>query len=111
MALRLVLGLLVALFVVAGVQPGRANAAVTPHAAAACHAVAELQDHRPHMQAAFNIEMLDSDPDSSAQFDGIEAGVFALAADFAELPSIVWVERFRAILIGPDPYPPRSLAP
>lgn len=110
MVLRLALGLLVALFVIAGAQPGRAYAAVTPPAAAACEAVAELQGHTPHSHTAFNLGMLDADPDSSVQFDGIEAGIVALAADFAEPPAVMWVDRFRAILISPDPYPPRPLA-
>ena len=107
---RISLGLLVALFLVAGVQPGRANPAVTAHPAAVCEAVIELQCHGPGLQAAFKLERLDIDPDSSLQFDGIEAAPPALAADFVDPPATAWVDRFRAILITPDPYPPRSLA-
>ena len=110
MALRLVLCLVLGFIVVFGVQPNRANALISPPVVAACDAVAELANDSEAPRVTINIQMLDAEPDSSLQFDGIAANTFAFAAGFSGPPSIVWVERSRAILIGPDPYPPRSLA-
>lgn len=109
MALRLILGLVLGFIVVFGVQPNRAHALVSPPVVAACDAVAQLADSEAP-RVTINMQLLDAEPDSSLQFDGIEAGTFAFAAGFIGPPSIVWVERSRAILIAPDPHPPRSLA-
>lgn len=110
MALRLVLGFVLVFFAALGGQPNRADALVSPPLAVACEAVAESDTDGEPPRVTIKKQMLDSEPDSSLQFDGLEAHAFAFAAGFKGPPSIVWVERYRAILVGPDPYPPRSRA-
>lgn len=103
------LGLLLALVLVAGVQPARATAFVGP-VVAACNPAAlphSLPDESPAGMS--DSRTAAGETEQSLQFDGIEPLAFALSAAYAGRPSIVWKERSRAFLAAPDPYPPRAL--
>jgi hypothetical protein len=107
MARQFFLGLLLALVLVAGMQPARAATLVGP-TIAACNPIGlnpGLVEEVPVGLA--ESENAASESDQSLQFDGIESFTFALAAEYAGRPSIVWENGYRANLIAPDPYPPR----